>query len=500
MTKREQLNSEFLFSTGEECLTSLPDDPSRIGTAIERFLSIGRTLAPSVRGPAGFYNGYGRVYVDSGHIELAAIECDDPYLLPIVIEKQHRLAAHAVARMAEDGEHFVLANNNHDSLLRDNCAVWGAHENFLVEKHPLEFGDLILPFLVTRIYAGSGGIRFPSGEFVAGVRPLCMKAATGGGTTRQRAIHSTAREEHHVGSMKGRFRYHQIIGCGHRSHLNLALQFGATALALKAAIFDAKLPAELQALGLLPVAENNWIGLLRKFNRLAAPGVPLAIDPLVAQTQRVYLESARRVVNSLCDAPAWIPRLLNDWSDMIDAMERLDRTWLAARLDTFAKYELFTNVLQAGGASWETLPVNKNMFNSLALLDQSYHEFCNPKSLFRQLEDSGLLSHRVGEVSEPGTESEPYIPETKTRARARAYFIRDHSHETGLVMSWSCVHDLANERWRKLFSPFADSYGPWQKRYSSLERGAFLTRRLESDELLLAALAAEADTALDLSQ
>jgi hypothetical protein len=286
------------------------------------------------------------------------------------------------------------------------------------------------------------------------------------------------------------------LGCGHRSHLNLALQFGATALALKAAIFDVQLPAELKRLGLLPVAESDWIRLLRRFNRLAAPGEPLAIDPLVVQTQRVYLEAARRVVDSLDDAPAWIPRLLPDWSNMIDAMERLDRPWLAARLDTFTKYELFTNVLQAAGANWETLPASNNLFYSLALLDQSYHEFCNPQSLFGRADDSGLLKHRVGNVTEPGAEAEPYVPEAKTRARARARFIRDHAHETGLVMNWSCVHDVANDRWRKLFDPFADSYGPWQKCNSMLER-ALLTRRWVSDDLHFAALAAEADTALD---
>lgn|GEM_PF-3615495 len=41
------------------------------------------------------------------------------------------------------------------------------------------------------------------------------------------------------------FRYHQILGDGHRNHFNLALQFWATALALKAAIYDKKLPAEI---------------------------------------------------------------------------------------------------------------------------------------------------------------------------------------------------------------------------------------------------------------
>src|SRR4051812_47722252 len=97
----DRINGWFLFSTEEELLTALPDHPSRIGGAVGKFLSIGRRLAPSLPCPAGYFNAYGRVYADSGHIELAASECDDPYRLPILVEKQHRLAARAVAQMAE---------------------------------------------------------------------------------------------------------------------------------------------------------------------------------------------------------------------------------------------------------------------------------------------------------------------------------------------------------------------------------------------------------------
>ena len=154
----------------------------------------------------------------------------------------------------------------------------------------------------------------------------------------------------------------------------------------------------------------------------------------------------------------------------MDAMERLDRPWLAARLDAFVKYQFYTNVLQAAGASWQNLPARNDLFYTMALLDQSYHEFCNPESLFRRLDDSGLLSHRVGEVSEPGTEPEPYVPPTTTRARARARFIRDHAQELGLTMDWSSVQDLANEQWRELSNPFADAYGPWRNRHETLDR------------------------------
>jgi hypothetical protein len=303
-----------------------------------------------------------------------------------------------------------------------------------------------------------------------------MELTTGGGTTGHRAIHSTAREEHHVGSSRGLYRYHQILGDGHRSHFNQALQFGATALALKAVIHDRKLPGQLRKLGHFPTSGDHWVGLLRRLNILARPGRELVIDPLIAQTQRIFLEAAHRVVETLEVVKPWIPRLLQDWSETISAFERLDRDWLAARFDTFAKYELYTSVLREETASWQSLTGNRELFLRLALLDHSYHEFCNPRSIFRRLESTRLMRHRVGETGELSGTHETFISSIATRARARAQFIRDHQHERGLVMDWSCVHDLPNQRWRELFDPFAESYGPWQSGgYSRHWPGMILT-------------------------
>lgn len=478
--------SDFCFSTEEECLTATPHDPEGVAGAIEMCLSIGRKLAPSLPAVSGYFNGYGRVYADCGHIEMAAAECDDPYLLPLLIERQQCLMMQVVGEMARRGVDLVLANNNHDGLLTHGCAVWGAHENYLVEKHPLEFTELILPFLVTRIYAGAGGIRFSSGEFVAGVRPLCIERTTGGGTTSDRAIHSTAREEHHVGGMQQRFRYHQILGDGHRSHWNRAVQFGATALALKSVIFDPQLPAELRGVVKSFAADGHWVRTLRRLNRLAKPGAPLTIDPRIVETQRLFLESARRLYGGRSDVPSWIPRLLSDWNSMLDAMEQLDCSWLAARLDCFAKYKLYTEVLESTGADWQTLPTLRGTFNVLALLDQNYHEFSNASSVFCRLENAGVLKHRVGEAIAPGREAEPFVPEVQTRAAARARFLKGHSRATGLLMDWSCVHDLSQRRCRPLFDPFADSYGPWKTlpnvaAYHVLAGGELLERVLRME-------------------
>jgi len=444
-----------------------------MSVAVEEFMRIFGSLAPSLGAVgAGVHNGYGRTYPDCGaglHIEFASSECSSPYILPLIVERQQILAARAVAKLQEQGLRLVLANNNHSGLLRRGCSVWGSHENYLVEEHPSTFTELALPFLVTRIYAGSGGIEYPTANFLASVRALAMEQATGGGTTRERAIHSTAREEHHVGHSLKYFRYHQLLSDGHRSHYNLSLVAGATALALKAIQFDRQLPrllAELQ----FPTASAEWVSLLRRLNVLATPGQSLRVDPLVIQVQRIFLEAARRYVNALDTPPPWVQRTLTDWEETLLALEKGDLHWLGRRLDAFAEYNLFSAVLADSGRSWEQLPQHPEMFQELALMQHSYHEFTNPKSLFNRLEEAGLLDHRVGPLVFPGKEPEPFVPETGTRAEPRARFIRENAHQPGLAVDWSFVHDPRNGRIMATDDPFATSFGPWQEATSALSR------------------------------
>jgi hypothetical protein len=104
----------------------------------------------------------------------------------------------------------------------------------------------------------------------------------------------------------------------------------------------------------------------------------------------------------------------------------------------------------------------RELFDELALLDQGYHDFCDPDSLFARLQRGGQLEHRVGPRIEPGSEPEPFVPETGTRARARARFIREHAPGNGLRMDWSCVQDVPGSRLRRLCDPLAADYGPWE--------------------------------------
>jgi len=453
--------STFLMGIETECLTAVEPHGGECSAGLESFMTLMARLAPSLRGPGGFFNGYGRVYLDvNRHLELASAECDSPYTLATLVARQQALAAQAVAELKDRmGVELILANNNHSGLLREGAATWGTHENYLVGRPPAELADRLLPFLVTRVYGGAGGLWYPTGEFLAGVRITFLQTDVGGGTTDRRAIFSTARQEHLLGPRPTGFRCHLILGDGHRSHFNLSLHYGATALVLAAVQHD---PDGVRPLPRVAGADQRrfWLAAARQFNRLAGPREPLRVAPLALDVQRFYLDRACRFADVL-RPHAWAHRLLEDWELTLDRLAAGDDDWLATRLDAWIKHRLFGQWLREHGRGWQDLARLPHLFDGLMMLDQNYHEFANPVNVFDQVDRAGLLVHRVGPAVAPGSEAEPFTPETATRAGARARFLREHNGEPSLEMDWASVLDQRGNRRRWLADPFATEYGPW---------------------------------------
>lgn len=264
-----------------------------------------------------------------------------------------------------------------------------------------------------------------------------------------------------MGALGGRHRYHLILADGHRSQFSLALQFGATALALQAVRHQPDLVAPLPR----PCCDSPravWVRAIRRFNVLAEPGMPPRVHALVPAVQRLYLDGARRWADSLAEPPAWVPILLDMWQQTLMAFEREDLAWLAARLDPWIKYELFTAMLEQRGRRWQEVGCDPHLLAELALANQQYHEFCNPCSPFRMLEEAGGLRHQVVMPGNPGTEEEPFVPRLATRAQARARFLKTCHASNNLIMDWNLVYDPQHDRVRRLDDPFARQYGPWE--------------------------------------
>jgi len=454
--------ARFLLSIEQELMTVVPacrGDPLRV------LLTKMAELAPSLRDfGCGFFNAYGRVYVDlNSHLELAALECHDPYVLADLVDRQQQLLARA-ADAAPAAQRVRLWANNHDGLLHAGAATWGAHENYLVARHPSTWAAEVLPFLATRVYGGAGGVCWPSGDYVAGVRPMFMVHDVGGDTTSERAIHSTSRQEHHAGGSKDCFRYHLLLGDSHRAQFNLALHVGATALVLKAIESDADLPARLRALLArlrLPRA-GGWVETLRACNRLAGAGEDLRVEPVVIELQGFYLEAAASWAARVGATPAWVERCLRDWRDTLRAMADADLDWLGQRLDAFAKHRLLVAALRRRGEGWPRGAPDRAVFLRLLLLEHGYHDL-GPDSTFAALERAGLLAHRVTPAVAPGSETERFVPEVATRARARARLLVEHAGQQGLLLDWARVQDVPGRRGRRLYDPFAEDFGPWEE-------------------------------------
>jgi tetratricopeptide (TPR) repeat protein len=461
------VTDEFLMSVEHECLTVFrsQEDLKPDAKSVRRFLDYFREAAPSLRSPAGIMNGYGLAYQDpTGHLEFAASECHSPYLLPTIVEQQQIVTARALRRLEQEaGLHLVLANITYSGTYRPGrSSTWGAHSNYLVEQRPADFGERILPFLATRVYAGAGVVAMPNGEFLASARAPMMTCDVGGGTMDNRAVHSLARDEPHMPATCRRWRYHLLCADGHRSHFNLALQCGATAAALKAVFFNPRLHERLPGYcrdGSL----GSWVGAMQRLNVLAAPGQPPQVDRRVVEIQRVYLDGAHEYAAAREQVPSWFARLLVDWEATLRAMETGDQDWLAERLDAWAKHKLFTQVLEADGHRWSDLPRVPHLFDELALLDQNYHEFVNADSVFHLLERQGALVHRVAPPLDPGAEAEPFVPDTPTRAKARARFIRRHAGDADYRVDWSWAANVRTGSRRYLSDPFATSLGPWER-------------------------------------
>jgi len=161
----------------------------------------------------------------------------------------------------------------------------------------------------------------------------------------------------------------------------------------------------------------------------------------------------------LKNPPDWIPWALANWAKMLDAFDDRNLDWLSTRLDAFAKYRVFSALVGARGKTWNDLKQDVELAHELALLDQSYHAFCRPDSLFQRLESAGLMRHRVQPYIAPGSEPEPYVPGVGTRADARARAIRQHaSDREGVVMDWSHMFEHRAEILHSLADPFAKSF------------------------------------------
>ncbi len=360
-----------------------------------------------------FLENGARLYLDVGsHPEYATPECDRVEDLVAHDKAGERileaLLAAAEVRLHEEGisGDVYLFKNNTDSAGNS----YGCHENYLVARQGefARMADMLIPFFVTRqIYCGAGKVLHgPRGaQYCISQRAEHIWEGVSSATTRSRPIINT-RDEPHADAERFR-RLHVIVGDSNMSEFTTWLKIAVTDLVVRmveenTVMRDLSLENPIRA-----IREISHDVTCRKQVRLANGRELTAVD-----IQREYFDRAHRFVERR-DGDERSRRIIEEWGNALDALEKGDLTPLETKIDWVAKMRLIERYRAKHGLSL-THP-------RVALMDLVYHEVNRDRGLYYLLERRGQMDRVVADREIQRAMREP--PQT-TRARLRGEFIR----------------------------------------------------------------------------
>jgi hypothetical protein len=477
-----ELSACDLVDAVRATLPSLPD-----GSACGAFLSNGS-----------------RVYVDSGHPELATPEVSTPWDLVRYTLAGQRILERAAVRAWGAGRHVnaLLFKSNVDYLSRKS---WGCHESLQCEPRTFAVPELLIPHLVSRVvFAGAGGFDAfsPGLSFVLSPRALFLTRSVSMSSTddRHRGIVHAKNEPLGPGSTR---RLHLICGESLCSERALWLKTAATVLVV--AMIDEGLdprgPIELAD----PVAALHAI--VRDPSCRAEVALTDGSKTTALDIQRQYLRAAEAHVDAAW-MPEWAHAACVEWRAMLDQLEGAPGS-VATTLDWAIKRALFERVLARHGFDWtlaarwtaaltEAMSELAQVHPSPALkdpdrlLDSVIQAFpptgqvwgilnahgldpgdlekflrarralfeCDLRyaqlggdGLFEALDRAGVLTHHVAGVGD--VERAVTHPPTKGRAHVRGEAIRRLAKDDrGFVCDWTCISSGAADTYLDLLDPF----------------------------------------------
>jgi proteasome accessory factor A len=401
-------------------------------------------------GASGVFTPAFRLYLDTGmHPEVASAEVSSPIEMLELKQAIFAALADAAGRVREQIPGFVLAANNHDYL--DATAFWGCHESYAMRCHPSALAGGMLPFLATRhLLAGNGRID-RHGRVLFSSRAQAMMLATGGATTSDRALYSTARDEPLMTHGPFKHRLHLICGDAVRSQLSEYLKLATTALVLRWLEEDPNGANDLNA--------QSPVRLLRAANVFWRPDRGLHVHPRALSIQRAYCDRVAGFVARRSSLPAWCSEAVARWANTLDLLQA-DPLALIDRLDPFIKLAFWDASLQALGKKWTDLAVSKPLYQQLALLDVAYHTL-DDSGPFGQLDGSGALRHRVLDSTALGHEVAKRLG---TRAAARATLIEKLTGQRDTYCGWAAVWSYSPVGYYDLCDPTLREPPPFRDR------------------------------------
>jgi proteasome accessory factor A len=381
-----------------------------------------------------FLENGARLYLDVGsHPEYATPECDSVHELVVHDKAGERilegLVQSAEQRLREEGirGEVYLFKNNTDSAGNS----YGCHENYLVERDGdfSKFTDVLIPFLVTRqIYAGAGKVLQTArgAMYCIAQRAEHIWEGVSSATTRSRPIINT-RDEPHADAERFR-RLHVIVGDSNMSEYTTFLKAGTTSVLLRILEQDGGPWRDLTLENpIRAIREISHDITCRRRVRLANGRELSAVEIQLEYLERAQKFAARR---GLTDEEQ---RALDMWSHCMTHLAD-DPLALRTEVDWVIKHHLIEAYRKKHDLSLGSPKVS--------LVDLSYHDVTQGRSLYYMLERRGLVERTAtdGEILTAVSE-----PPQNTRARLRGAFIkRAKERKRDYTVDW--VHLKLNDQ------------------------------------------------------
>lgn len=349
----QSLTGDSLYKLLETELLHLPHatcDPARNNN---RSLRCDDSLVDVCEGY--FLANGARLYFDTGHLEWAAPESDNPYralVYDLASTAQLATAVQVVERNLSDGRPLLLKNN----IDYYSNVTYGCHENYSADRSSAQgynvmqqVVDRLVPFLVTRqVICGTGRVGSSVPPFTG--FQLSQRADF---TTELQSVKT--REDRPIVNMRDEpladerryVRLHLIIGDSNMADYPNFLKLGMTGLLLDMIEADAPLPN---------ICLADSLEAIQTVARDLEFDTPLQLDDggtaTALQIQRAYWQAVRTFIQGQHDPMA--QRIIALWDTMLTFLER-QSSELEYCLDWAIKRRILGDMLEREGIDWDEM-------------------------------------------------------------------------------------------------------------------------------------------------
>jgi proteasome accessory factor A len=408
---------------------------------------------PGERSDLFLANG-SRLYIDcGGHPELATAECTNPWQAVRYCLAGDQIMRQVASRLDDGPSPLIegwLSKCNVD--YSGAKTTWGCHHSFLYRCGQADLFKQLIPHLASRIvYSGAGGWNpFNDGlQFTLSPRSLHLKMAISDDGTHDRGILNKRDESL---SSDGNERLHLQCGDSLESQTAIFLTMGTTALIVA-----------LTHAGIESGADVALADPLAAMRRSAFDPTCRATAPTVrgdtlsaVAIQRHYLGVAQQYAGEPF-MPRWTTHVCGLWRTILDRLDAGAPWSVSDTLDWAIKYALYDRMLRRTGknASGLVMESGRSPVRSRDQFLEADLRFAQVTGtgLFRQLDQAGVLHHRVSGVGDivPAMS----VPPAGSRAAVRGQLIQKlHGDAVDACAHWDWVSVRKGNRRADLSDPF----------------------------------------------